>query len=77
MLIRDSNRFPASMASSESKAKPRSDVTSAGQENLKLDDDTPKGEDSSYSLTRSRRWSKIGKLLNVNLNIFKRTELSA
>ena len=42
------------MASSESKAKPESDVTPAGQENLKLDDDTPKGEDSSYSLIRSR-----------------------
>ena len=53
MLIRYSNRFPASMTGSESKAKPESDVTPAGQENLKLDDYTPIGEDSSYSLIRS------------------------
>ena len=41
------------MASSESKAKPESDVTPAGQENLKFDDDTLKGENSCYFLTRS------------------------
>ena len=41
------------MASSESKPKPESDVTPAGEETLDFDDDTSKGEDSCYSLTRS------------------------
>ena len=39
------------MVSSESEAKTESDVTPAGEENLKLDNDTSKGEDSCYSLT--------------------------
>ena len=39
------------MASSESKAKSEGDVTPAGEENLKLGDDTSKGEDSCYSLS--------------------------
>ena len=52
------------MASGESKAKSEGDITPAGEENLKLDDDTSKGEDSCYSLTGSR-WTK--KLFNVNL----------
>ena len=50
------------MASSESKVKPESDVTPAGED---LDDDTSKGEDSCYSLTRSR-WT--GNMFNVNLH---------
>ena len=56
--------FPASMASSEVKAKPGSDVTPVGEDTLDFDDDTLKGEDSCYSLIR-RRWN--GKLFNVNL----------
>ena len=44
--------FPASMASSEVKAKPGSDVTPVGEEDtLSFYDDTLKGEDSCYSLT--------------------------
>ena len=62
------------MASSESKAKSEGDVTPAGEENLKLDDDTSKGEYSCYSLTRTR--CLTGKLFNVNLYSCKRTELS-
>ena len=46
--------FPASMASSEVKPKPGSDVTPVGEDTLDFDDDTLKGEDSCYSLTRSR-----------------------
>ena len=42
------------MASSESKAKSEGDITPAAGENLKLDDDTSKGETPCYSLTRSR-----------------------
>ena len=42
------------MASSESKAKPESDITSAGEETLDFDDDTSKGEDSCYYRSRSR-----------------------
>ena len=38
------------MASSKSKAIPESDVTPAGEETLKFDDDTSKGEDLCYSL---------------------------
>ena len=57
--------FPASMASSEVKAKPGSDVTPTGEETLDFDDDTSKGENSCYSLNRSR-WT--GNLFNVNLH---------
>ena len=46
--------FPASMASSEVKAKPGSDVTPVGEDTLDFDDDTLKGEDSCNSLIRSR-----------------------
>ena len=42
------------MTSTESKAKTESDVTQAGEETLKCDDDTSKGEDSCYSHTRGR-----------------------
>ena len=42
------------MASSENNAKSESDVISTGEENLKLDDDTSKGEDSCYYRNRSR-----------------------
>ena len=42
------------MASSESKAKTESDVTTAGEETLDFDDDTSRGEASCYSLNRSR-----------------------
>ena len=49
--------FPASMASSEVKAKPGSDVTPVGDESLDFDDDTLKGDDSCYSLIRSR-WTR-------------------
>ena len=42
------------MASSESKAKPKSDVTPAGEETLDIDDDTSKGDDSCYYRSRSR-----------------------
>ena len=52
------------MAGSEVKAKPGSDVTPVGEDTLDFDDDTLKGENSCYSLTRSR-WT--GKLFNVNL----------
>ena len=54
------------MATSESKGKTESDVTSTGEETLDFDDDTSKGEDSCYSLTRSR-WT--GNLFNVDLHI--------
>ena len=54
------------MAISESKAKPESDVTPAGEETLDFDDDTSKGEDSCFSLTRSRCYTK--KLFCVNLH---------
>ena len=53
------------MASSESKAKPESDVTPPGEETLDFDGDTSKGEDSCYSLSRSR-WT--GNMFNVNLH---------
>ena len=53
------------MASSEVKAKAGSDVTPVGEDALDFDDDTLKGEDSWYSLIRSR-WT--GKLFNVNLH---------
>ena len=52
------------MASSKVKPKPGSDVTPAGEEALHFDDDTSKGEDSCFSLIRSR-WT--GNLFNVNL----------
>ena len=42
------------MASSESEAKRESDVTPGSGETLDFDDDTSKGEDSCYSLNRSR-----------------------
>ena len=42
------------MASSESKGKTESDVTPASEETLDFDNDTSKGEDSCYSLIRSR-----------------------
>ena len=57
--------FPASMASSEVKAKPGSDVTPVGENTLHFNDDTLKGEDSCYYLIRSR-WN--GKLFNGNLH---------
>ena len=66
--------FPASMASSEVKAKPGSDVTTAGEETLHFDDDTSKGKDSCYSLTRSC-WT--GNLFNVNPHSLKKIGLSA
>ena len=44
--------FPASIANSENKAKPESDVTPTYKETLNFDDDTSKGEDSCYPLTR-------------------------
>ena len=53
------------MGSSEGKAKSEGYITLAGEENLKLDDDTSKGEDSCYSLTRTR--CLTGKLFNVYL----------
>ena len=53
------------MAGSEVKAKTGSNVTPVGEHTLDFDDDTLKGEDSCYSLTRSR-WT--GKLSNVNLH---------
>ena len=65
MLILKEFVFPASMASSEVNAKPKSDVTTVGEDTLDFDDDTLKGEDSCYSLTRS---SWTGKLFNVNLH---------
>ena len=46
------------MASSESKAKPESDVRPAGEETFHFDDDTSKGEVSCYSLTRSRCYTE-------------------
>ena len=46
ILINICYHFPASMASSKSKAKLESDVTPAGEETLDFDDDTLKGEDS-------------------------------
>ena len=42
------------MANSESKAKIESDITPAGEKTLDFDDDTSKGEDSCYSINRSR-----------------------
>ena len=57
--------FPASITNNKNKAKPGNYVTLVGEETLDFDDDTSKGEDSSYSLTRSR-WT--GKLFNVNLH---------
>ena len=42
------------MASSENKAKTESDVTPTGEKTLEFDDDTSKGEDSCYSINRSR-----------------------
>ena len=53
------------MASSEVKAEPGSDVTPAGEETLHFDNDTSKGEDLCYFLTRSR-WA--GNLFNFNLH---------
>ena len=41
------------MGSSESKGKTESDVTPTGEKALDFDNDTSKGEDSCYSLTRS------------------------
>ena len=52
------------MTSSEVKAKPGSDVTPLGEETSHFDDDTLKGEDSRYSLIRSR-WT--GKLFSYKL----------
>ena len=42
------------MAGSESEAIPENDVTPAGKETMDFYDDTLKGEDSCFSLTRSR-----------------------
>ena len=53
ILIKYLIHFPASMAGSESEAESESDVTPAGKENLDFDENTWKGEASSYSLTRS------------------------
>ena len=44
--------FPASMASSQIKAKSESDVTPADEETLDFDDDTLKGNESFLSLAR-------------------------
>ena len=46
------------MASSAVKAKPGSDVTPVEEDTLDFDDDTLKGENSCYSLTRSR-WTGV------------------
>ena len=54
------------MASSEVKAKPGGEVTPVKKDTLEFDDDTLKGKDSSFSLTRSRSNSR--KLFNVNLH---------
>ena len=42
------------MTNTENKAKTENDVSPAGEKTLKFDEDTSKGEDSCYSLTRSR-----------------------
>ena len=42
------------MASSESKTKTEGDITQAGEETLDFDEDTSKGDDSCYSIDRSR-----------------------
>ena len=42
------------MTNTENKAKTENDVRPAGEETSKFDDDTSKGEDSCYFLTRSR-----------------------
>ena len=57
--------LPASMTSTDNKAKTENVVKPAGEETWKCDDDTLKGKDSCYSLITSR-WN--GKLLNVNLH---------
>ena len=41
------------MAGSESETIPKSEVTPAGEETLDFDDDTSKGKDSCYYLSRS------------------------
>ena len=46
--------LPASMTSTENKAKTENVVKPAGEETCKCDDDTLKGEDLCFSLTRSR-----------------------
>ena len=61
------------MACSEVKAKPGSDVTSVGEDTLDFNDDTLKGAYPSYSFIRSR-WT--GKLFNVNVCTYKRSEFS-
>ena len=42
------------MASTENKAKTENVVKPVGEETCKCDEDTLKGEDSCFSLTRSR-----------------------
>ena len=63
------------MASSESKTKTKNDVGPADEETLDFDENTLKGEDSCFPLTRSRRYTE--KLFCVNLHSWKITELSA
>ena len=65
--------FPATKGNSKNKAKPESDVTPTDKETLDFDDNTLKGEDWCYPLTRIvfLDW----KLFNVNLHSCKRTEL--
>ena len=67
--------FPASIANSKNKAKLGGDVTPTYKETLDFDDNTLKGEDSCYPLTRI--YCYTGQLLNVNLHSCKRIELSA
>ena len=54
------------MASSESKTKTKNDVGPADEETLDFDENTLKGEDSCFPLTRSRRYTE--KLFCVNLH---------
>ena len=58
------------MADSESEPIPESDVTPTGEETLDFDDDTSKGEDSCYYLSRSR--FKTGKPFCFTLRSFYR-----
>ena len=57
--------FPASMASSEVKAKPGSDVTPAGEENLHFDDDTLRGKESFLSVACLSLTLNVGRKLSL------------
>ena len=54
------------MTSTENKAKTENVVKPDGEETSKGDNDTLKGEDSCFSLTRNRFYT--GNLFNVNLH---------